>query len=120
MAEKTKTREITIVDKSGRFNTFFKKLSLSAEEEFDLEGLSALRRLLSDEKAKLLYTIKSKSPNSIYQLAKLLQRDFKSVSQDIKLLERFGFIELVKEKTKNRIRHKPIIAVDNVLINLKI
>ena len=120
MAQKTKTREITIVDKSGRFNTFFKKLSLSAEEEFDLEGLSALRRLLSDEKAKLLYTIKSKSPNSIYQLAKLLQRDFKSVSQDIKLLERFGFIDMLSEKTGKRERLKPILVVDTINITVKI
>jgi DNA-directed RNA polymerase subunit RPC12/RpoP len=34
----------------------------------------------------------------------------------LKLLERFGFIKLVEEKTKNRIRHKPVIAIDSLII----
>ena len=45
---------------------------------------------------------------------------FKSVNDDLKLLERFGFVELIEEKTKNRIRHKPIIVVDTITINFKI
>jgi len=40
-------------------------------------------------------------------LAKKLGRGFKSVNDDIKLLERFGFIELIEEKIKKRRRHVP-------------
>jgi hypothetical protein len=36
------------------------------------------------------------------------------------LLERFGFIDLIEEKTKKRIRHRPEIIVDSVVINIKI
>ena len=53
-------------------------------------------------------------------LAKKLKRGFKSVNDDIKLLERFGFIELVEEKTKDRIRHRPVIVVDKITINIEI
>jgi len=53
-------------------------------------------------------------------LAKKLGRGFKSVSDDIHLLERFGFIELIEEKTKNRIRHKPEIVVDTITIHIKV
>ncbi len=119
MAQKTKTREITIVDKGGTFNTLFKKFSWE-KKEFDFEGLSILRKLLSNEKARLLYTIKAEKPNSIYKLAKLLKRDFKSVSEDIKLLERFGFIDLISEKTGNRERLKPILIVDTIYISLSV
>ena len=119
MASKIKVREITISDESGTFHAFFKKLS-GETKEYDFEALDMLRKLLSNEKAKLLHIIKTKKPNSIYSLAKLSGRDFKSVSEDIKLLERFGFIELVAEKTKNRIRHKPEIVVDTITINVRL
>ncbi len=119
MAQKTKTREIFIVDKSGTFNTFFKKWT-SNDEEYDFEGLTSLRRLLSNEKAKILHVIKEKKPNSIYNLAKILKRDFKAVSTDIKLLERFGFIDMVSEKTGKRERLKPVLVVDSILISIKL
>ena len=119
MAQKYKTREITIVDKSGAFSVFFKRFT-SEKDEYDFEGLTALRRLLSNEKARVLHTIKTKSPKSLYHLAKLLGRDFKSVMEDIKLLERFGFVELAAEKTGKRERLKPILISDTVHINIKL
>ncbi|MEK6926828.1 MAG: hypothetical protein AABX11_00195 [Nanoarchaeota archaeon] len=119
MAKKSKTREINIVDKGGTFASFFKRMS-GDSEDFDYEGISALRKILSNEKARLLHTIKTKSPNSIYQLARLLGRDFKSVSLDIKLLERFGFIEMISEHTGKRERLKPILVLENLTINIKI
>ncbi|MCX8159018.1 MAG: HTH domain-containing protein [Candidatus Pacearchaeota archaeon] len=121
LTKKTKTREITITEDDGTFSafsSFFKKFS-SSEEDYNFEGVSLLRKLLSNEKAKILHIIKQKKPSSIYSLARILNRDFKSVSSDIKLLERFGFIEMVAEKTGNRERLKPILAVDSLTINFK-
>ncbi|MEK6889334.1 MAG: hypothetical protein AABW80_04475 [Nanoarchaeota archaeon] len=115
MATRTKTREITVFEKAGRFEAFFKMLSPS-EEGGDFEGLSALRKLLSNEKARLLNVIKTKKPKSIYELAKMLGRDFKSVKEDIKLLERFGFIDMIAEKTGKRERLKPKLVVDSINI----
>jgi predicted transcriptional regulator len=45
-----------------------------------------------------------------------LKRDFKSVVLDLKLLERFGFIEMIYEKSGNRKRLRPVLAVDTVNI----
>jgi predicted transcriptional regulator len=42
------------------------------------------------------------------------------VSEDIKLLERLGFVEMVAEKTGNRKRLKPVLKIDEMHINLKI
>ena len=115
---KTKIREITITASKGTFN-IFKKAGVS-KENYDFSGVLALRQLLSNEKARILHVIKTEKPSSIYDLAKKLGRGFKSVNDDIKLLQRFGFIELTEEKTKNRVRHKPEIVVDTITIHLKI
>jgi len=53
-------------------------------------------------------------------LAKLLNKPFKATVDDLRLLERFGFIELVEELVNNRKRMKPIIITDHVIVHLKI
>lgn len=118
MAEKSKTREITIIDEEGVFGTFFKRFT--GEREYDFEGISALRKLLSNEKARLLHTLKTKKPGSLYELAKILGRDFKSVSDDIKLLEKFGFVEMIAEKTGKRERLRPMLVIDSINLKIKI
>lgn len=119
MAQKIKTREITIVDKSGTFNTFFRKFTGDGGE-YDFEGISALRSLLSNERARMLHLIKTKNPKSIYELAKMLKRDFKSVATDIKLLQRFGLIEMTAEKTGKRQRLRPALVADTLTIHIRL
>ncbi|MBU0761014.1 MAG: ArsR family transcriptional regulator [Nanoarchaeota archaeon] len=118
MADKSKTREITIIDEGGTFNAILRRFTGS--KDYDFEGLGVLRKLLSNEKARLLHTIKKKKPGSIYGLAKLLGRDFKSVSDDIKLLDKFGFVDMISEKTGKRERLKPVLAVDSMHIHIKL
>ncbi|MDP2628497.1 MAG: hypothetical protein Q8P15_01210 [Nanoarchaeota archaeon] len=113
----TKIREITITESKGAFNIF--KKSKSSKEDYDFSGIQLLRQLLSNEKARILHVIKHENPQSIYDLAKKLGRGFKSVQDDIKLLKRFGFVEITEETTKNRIRHKPKLTSDTISINLK-
>jgi predicted transcriptional regulator len=118
MAEKNKIREITITDEGGAFNAIFKRFT--GDGKYDFEGLTMLRRLLGNEKARLMHTIKKKNPGSIYQLAKMVERDFKSVMEDIKLLDRFGFVDMVAEKTGKRERLRPILVVDSMHIHIKL
>lgn len=115
---KTKIREITIRESKGAFSIF--KTPEISKESYDFSGMLALRQLLSNEKARILDVIKTQKPISIYDLAKKLKRGFKSVNDDVRLLEKFGFIDLIEEKTKNRIRHKPIMAADTITIHIKI
>ena len=115
---KTKTREITIRESKGAFSIF--KSPGVSKDSYDFSGILALRQLLSNEKARIIDAIKTQKPISIYDLAKKLGRGFKSVNDDIKLLERFGFVELIEEKTNKRIRHRPQLVVDNITINIKI
>jgi len=114
----SKTREITITESKGAFSIF--KKHGTSKEDFDFSGMLALRQLLSNEKARILHVIKNQKPTSIYDLAKKLGRGFKSVNDDIKLLERFGLIELVEEKIKGRTRHRPEIIIDTITMQIKI
>ncbi len=120
MPTRTKTRDITITENEGAFEAIFKKFSKDEKKNYDFEGLAALRHVLSNERERLMSVVKYRKPNSIYSLAKLLGRDFKSVNDDVRLLERFGFIDMVAEKTGKRERLKPVIAVDEILIRVKI
>ena len=60
----SKTREITITQSGGAFSLLRKGMFLP-KEDYDFEGLSALRRLLSNEKARLLHVLKTEKPRSI-------------------------------------------------------
>jgi predicted transcriptional regulator len=119
MAPRIKVREIEIASSQGSFTSFFKKFTQDSQK-FDFDSLSLLRKMLSNEKAKLINTLKTKKPGSIYELSKLLNRDFKAVSEDIKVLQRFGLIEMIEEKTGKRKRLKPILVVEELIIKLKL
>jgi len=115
----TKTREIDLGLSKGIFGVGFKRFN-GEKKEYDFDGIATLRQLFSNERARMLSVIKHKNPDSIYSLAKILKRDFKSVSQDIKLLDKFGFIDLIAEHKGKRKRLKPRIAVDVVNIRVKL
>lgn len=78
------------------------------------------RQVLSNEKARILHVLKTKKKKikSIYGLAKELNRDFKAVRQDIKLLEHFGFVRLIPENKNGKKRLKPVLAVKKIEITI--
>jgi len=118
MAQK-KRRKVRYVDINvGRGNFVLK--FIGAKKSHDFSDIKLLRNLLSNEKARILYALKSNNPNSIYSLAKLLGRDFKSVREDIKVLERFGFVEFHAEKTGKRESLKPVLVIDRLEIVIDI
>lgn len=110
-------REITIKESRGKFSIL---KSNQKSKNYDFSGIAALRQILSNEKSRLLNVIKTSQPPSIYALAKELNRNFKGVYEDVKLLERFGFIELVKSNTKKREKLKPILTSETITIHFKI
>lgn len=118
MATKSRVREITIIDEGGTFNALLRRFT--GEKDYDFGGLMTLRRILSNEKARLMHMIKKNKPKSIYELAKVLGRDFKSVKEDIKLLEKFGFIDMIAEKSGKRERLRPVVVVDSMHVHIKL
>jgi predicted transcriptional regulator len=112
-----KTRVVNLYVKPTTFSSIFKRLK-GEKSEYDFSGLSDLRKLLSNEKAKILNIIKERNPKSIYGLAKMLKRDFKAVRDDVTVLEKFGFIELKQESKGKRKRLRPVVGIDKLQINV--
>lgn len=116
MTKQSKTITITVEESGGVFSSIFHRIKGDKKGS----GISSLRQLLSNEKARLLHICKTKQPDSIYKLAKLLGRDFKAVRHDIKLLEQFGLIELVSSHKGGRERLRPIVDADQIVITLNL
>ena len=53
-----------------------------------------LGRVITGARLELLHAIRINKPKSIQELAKVVERDFKNVYQDVKLLAEYGLIEL--------------------------
>jgi predicted transcriptional regulator len=116
MAEQKKIKNISLSISEGTFSAIFSKIKGNKKNS----DISNIRQLLSNEKARLLHTTKIKQPDSVYELAKLLDRDFKAVRQDIKILENFGLIELISSHKKGRDRLKPVVDADTIIITVNI
>jgi predicted transcriptional regulator len=115
---KEKIKKITLDAQKGAFSTLFSRFRGS--EKSVSSDISMLRSILTNEKARILHTLKTKQPNSIYELAKLLARDFKSVRQDILVLEKMGFLELIPIHKGKREKLKPLLVVDALEIRINL
>ena len=115
--KKTGIKNISLQLKRSAFAALF---HMFAKDDVP-EEVSKVRALLSNERARIIRTIKESKPNSLYSLAKLLGRDFKGVRKDIAILEHFGIIELVKTLPKGSRRPsvKPVLKLDALQINIQ-
>ncbi|MFH1249281.1 MAG: hypothetical protein V1660_03955 [archaeon] len=120
MVEKERIGFIDIRLKHGAFSALFRRFKADGKSYagLDFTDIMALRQLLSNEKARMLFTLKNNNPSSIYSLAKMLGRDFKSVRKDVELLRNFGLVRLVPELKGKKQKLKPIINLDKIQLTL--
>ncbi|WP_200731645.1 helix-turn-helix domain-containing protein [Stenotrophomonas sp. S39] len=57
-------------------------------------SLSSLAAVLSDENRRLLHTLHQREPQSLTELAGLTGRKVPSLSRTLKMMERYGLVEL--------------------------
>ena len=84
------------------------------------ENLDVMRKAITHERLKILKVIKEKHPSSIYELAKLLNRNLKNVSDDVHYLAELGLIELEKGKSNGREKTTPIVGYDKILLEIPV
>lgn len=75
-----------------------KKKGIQKDDEIIFTSLEAVARVFSKGRMEILRAVIQKRPNSIYELAKLLGRDFKNVHTDVKLLADIGLLDLKEAK----------------------
>lgn len=80
-------------------------------DEIIFSDIGSYEKLMSPKKLHILTAIKSLQPESIYSLAKMVDRDFANVSRDCNALEQHGFIKL-DDLGDNRSSKKPALSFD--------
>lgn len=83
------------------------------------ENLEAMRKVLTEERLRILKVIKQNHPASIYELAKMLGRDVKNTFNDVQFLAGAGLIELKKTKD-GRERSMPIVSYDRIMLEIPV
>ena len=89
------------------------------ESIISYESLEVMRKFITDERLRILKTIKKEHPSSIYALAKTLKRDTKNVSNDVNYLAELGLIELRKIK-EGRKKTIPTVNYDKILLEIAV
>jgi len=67
-------------------------------------SIEAARTLLTPGRLALLRAVRSKRPGSIYELAKMVNRDLKNVQDDVRLLQTYGLIRMADAMRAGRRR----------------
>jgi predicted transcriptional regulator len=88
-------------------------------EGISFENIEAMRKILSEERLRILKTIKKEHPKSIYELAKYLRRDIKNTFDDVQFLAQIGLIELKKTK-EGREKTVPKVNYDRILLEIHV
>tara|TARA_Y100000310_G_scaffold342430_1_gene445664 strand:- start:5 stop:379 length:375 start_codon:yes stop_codon:yes gene_type:complete len=104
---------MNVMDKIEKGEKVIKKDIISFED------VEVMRKILTPRRIELLKIIKHKHPKSIYELAKLLGRDPKSVNTDITILHQLGMLDL-EHITKGREIIKPIVDYDKINVAIAI
>ena len=89
-------------------------------DELAFESYEAFRRVLTPERLRILQVIRSRSPRSIYELAKVLGRDRRSVIKDLKILELLGLVEFEEEMRGKRRSKRPVVSYDEIVVSISL
>ena len=81
--------------------------------------IATFRKFLTQKRIEMLHVVRQKQPASLYELAKLLNRDLKSVNTDVALLKQLSLIQLEKRK-RGRTRVAPRVLFDRMQISITI
>ncbi|MBI3815525.1 MAG: hypothetical protein HY279_13800 [Nitrospinae bacterium] len=83
------------------------------------ENLEAFRRALTKKRLEMLHVIKKERPSSVYELAKILNRDAKNVTQDLEYLKDIGLVEIKRTREK-KVRTIPRVDYDRIDLQIAV
>lgn len=101
----------------------FKKISKREkvkENKIVVESLDDLRKVLTKERIRLLHTIRTKKPKSIYDLSLMLERDRKAIITDIDILKRLDLVKITKRRTLKRMRTIPTVPYTKIDVAISV
>lgn len=83
-------------------------------------SVESFREFFTPKRIELLQIIKHSQPKSMYELAKLSNRELKSITTDLKILEKYGLVDTKKVPIKGRMGYKvkPIFNYDKLTVDI--
>ncbi len=114
-----KSEEDLFNEVKGVWRKLEKGESTKRHEGISFENTEAMRKVLSEERLRILKTIKREHPKSIYELAKLLRRDIKNTFDDVQFLAQIGLVELKKTR-EGREKTTPKVNYDRILLEIPV
>jgi len=87
------------------------------KSEIRSSSLKALLAVATENRLQLFRLIHENHPASVYDLAKLFDRDMSYVSKEVKVLAGLGLISLMKETVRGRERFKPVALYDRIVVD---
>jgi predicted transcriptional regulator len=97
-----------------------RRIPKEPREEVGFTSIEAARNFLTRERLALLRTIRSRHPGSLYELAKMVGRNFKNVQEDIRILERHGLVQIAKEARGKRKVKVPQVPFEEIALRITI
>ncbi|MBI1935841.1 hypothetical protein HYS31_05360 [Candidatus Woesearchaeota archaeon] len=117
IAVEIKSVEDTLKEAKGVMEKLKEGKSVSKKESISFSNIDIMRKALTNKRLELIKAIKRYKPKSIYQLAKIVERDSKSVNADLKLLNNLGMVDL---KPQERGRENIVPRVEYQKIDVAI
>ncbi len=94
---------------------------VSRREGVYFTSIEAARNLLTRNRLALLRAIRTQHPGSIYELAKVLNRDLKNVQTDLRLLEKYGLVRMTARRRTGKRRVKvPEVLFGEIALKIAI
>ena len=121
---KLKDVEIIVMDDEEyreHLNKLFERVKESEISESEPHKIVActtedIGKILTNERIRLLHTIRENKPESISKLARILDRKESNVHNDLTFLEGIGLLEI--KKGKNHVKKVPVVDYDALHITV--
>src|SRR3989338_48787 len=114
-----KSIEDTLKEVKGIMGKIKEGKLVKKKESISFSNIDIMRKVLTNKRLELIRAIKKYKPKSIYQLAKIVKRDSKSVNIDLKILSNLGMVDL-KSKEKGRENIVPSVDYEEIDVAIAI
>jgi predicted transcriptional regulator len=89
-----------LTDAGKAFEKLAEGKTVQKKSALYFSNIKDFRKVLTEKRLELLKTIKDRKPSSIYELAKMVNRDLKNVLQDVRYFEELGIVEIIESGGK--------------------
>jgi predicted transcriptional regulator len=106
----------TLKEAEEAFERLSKGMAIKQKRAVYFTSLKEMRRVLTERRLEILKTIRDRKPSSVYELAKMLDRDLKNVLQDLSYLQALGIVGI----TETGVKKVPHFDYDRISIEVAV